>query len=542
MPYPASYFNTPNQPAYKPGSQMWGGFGPPQGMPGYSPTQMSGFLNAGGTPTFSNEWTAHMLRPRDIKPRIQPQFNGVTPQQSMMARNGFRASLGMGPVQPRQQPMSPMQQPGPMQQQGPNMRQLSAPSGGVTPAQAMGQQQPLPPFAASDSQYSGVAQTPEGGRQWTPQEAAQMAAMERQQRNMKLRDQNLPRWQGNVDEINRQADVMERNQLPDVNAPGYSPPDWKDHYADIPGSLWGQYRDRFNAIERNRPPAPEPAKWSHNYQAELAQADPNFDVNNPQSEINKPAYYTNPEGQVVRRQRITPMPRTDTPLTDVEANRMNAVGSSVGEWQAKVDWMKQKYPGYQGEMTPAMAQEYANERQKAALAANERSFAAQKQRDEQASYRREQKLAKRQQQFQYQNPGLFADINPNSAQFYAMMNGADLRNFNSSGGGLDPEQEAALDIKQTEALQDMYDKFIEEGNAAAAEVIRRQLMDRAARMQNTNVIDGKDPRNKPPVPPAPMTPPASPVTPAQVMQQPPGTPINPYAPFKWRGPTRPANR
>lgn len=619
MPNPIN-FNMPNQPPIKPGSMMYGGFTPPYQMPGYSPTDMSGFLNAGGSPTFSNAWTAHMLRPQDIKPRVQQQFNGVTPQQMMSARNGFRASLGMGPVQ--QRPLTPpvMGNPagGPMQPAGPNLHPVekppitpvpmpgrAAPIGNYTPAAYQSQpqfepsqqglntfksvmgggqmpagpggrlpseymmgggQMSLPPegparmippadntghnessvpyreqagsaaggspwttrfsvpetftryptsmkpVGANESilpnnEYSPSLPSPNGtNRQWTPSEIAQMQSMERQHQNMKLRDQNLPRWQGNVSEINRQADVMERRQLPDVNDPNWKPNDWKDNMADIPGSMWGQYRDRFNAINRNRqqPQTPQeamlsatptPAKWTHNYQSELAQADPNFDVNNPQSEINKPAYYPNAEGQVVRRQRITPMPRTDTPLTDVEANRMNAVGSSIGEWNAKVEFMKRKYPGYEGDMTPEMSQAYADERQAKAMDRNARAWDAQRRHNAVVDQRRERKLQQRMQNFQYQNPELFSNMNPNAVQFLGMANGANLNRFTPNG--LTPQEQF-----QQQMMQQQLD--IQRAGLTDDPVLKEKLigggMDYGMPYggnQPVNVLDGSSPAVNP---------------------------------------------
>lgn len=547
MPNPVN-FNMPNQPPIKPGSMMYGGFTPPYRMPGYSPTEMSGFLNAGGSPTFSNAWTAHMLRPQDIKPRVQPQFNGVTPQQMMSARNGFRSSLGMGPVQ--QKPMTPpvMGNPagGPMQPAGPNLHQIekppitpvplpgrAAPIGNYTPAAYQpqpqftpsqqglntfksvmgGGQMPAGPGGRLPSEYmlgSGQGSQPQMGessfanrRTWTPAETAMMNHMNQQQDAQQQKEwyqYKNPNWRydSNVDELNRQADVKERTQLPDATDPNWKPNDWKDNMADIPGSMWGEMRNRFNAINRNRQQSQTPQETMlsqvptsgqfPNYAQRLWEANPEIAGN-----LHDPTYMSD--------NRITPTPRAARgadgvlragTLTPTEAAQMRAVGSSAGDWNAKADWMRSK--GYSGNMTPAQSQEYANERQKVALERNAKAWDVEHLRNTVADQRRERKLNQRMQNFQYQNPGLFANINPNSAQFYAMMNGADLRQFNE--GGVTPLQERQL------ALQE---RGMNYQAAAATEdpVLQERLLNAAqggggmGTPQNATVFDGNPYRSPP---------------------------------------------
>lgn len=327
-------------------------------------------------------------------------------------------------------------------------------------------------------------------RTWTPQEAAQMAMMNRQQDAQQQKEWyqwKNPNWRydPNVDEINRQADVMERRQLPDVNDPNWKPNDWKDNLTDIPGSMWGQYRDRFNAIEKNRQAAPPqqetmlsqvPSGQFPNYAEQLKQANPTMAEN-----INNPTYMGD--------NRITPMPRAGN-LTPQEAAQMRAVGSSIGEWNAKADWMRSK--GYEGQMTPAQSQEYTNMRQAAQLERNAKAFDVEQQRNAVADIRRQRKLANREQNFRYNNPELFANVNPNAAQFLGMLSGAPLRQF-SPDGQMTPRDNLAFNLQYRNQLLDQLQMYTEAGDAEGANAVRQQIQGIDSSMQNATVFDGTTP-------------------------------------------------
>lgn len=527
MPFPNnnSYGNPFSFGGYSPsgfgGSRPFGGqfqtlFYQPQQRPKI-PVPVAGGVGAG----MGQSVNAAGMPPVNRIPKVAAGYMSVPPEPvakplGSFPQNGGTFSASISPLS--QQQMRQFQQPGSISiPQSPQM------ASGMQPGENRPNPGMRPPvnrigdFGGSHPSAYGVAppaslpvaDSPEvpGIRPLAPDESAQLAAMERQHQNMKLGDQNLPRWQGNAAEINRQAGVMERTQLPE-NPTGITP---QQAFMQIPGNPYSAMQDRFTRISANPSPnvipanaysgmtasAPSPSGSMPNYAQRLAQADPNFDVNNPNSEINKPAYYTDwtrpPGQQVVKRQSITPLPRAGEGqgLTPEEASRMNAAGSSIGEWMAKSDWMKGK--GYEGAMTPAMSQEYA---------ASRREIRAQQAADMEAVRQRDRQqaadVAKRradmaQQTFRIRNPGLFADINPNAAQFYATLAGAPFRQFNPYQGGLSPLDQTRATMAYRGQLAEQQAAAREAGDTASFEAIGRQIQGIDAQLQGQFLIDGTAP-------------------------------------------------
>jgi len=278
-------------------------------------------------------------------------------------------------------------------------------------------------------------------------------SMEQQQRNFGLRDLNQARWQPNVDELNRQADVVQNTMPPDVNDPSFQPITPQQAFLQIPGNNYAQMRDRFNRIAANRPPteppmtAQQPTSTMPNYAQRYAAAEAENIAKNPEYtpvDANGPAYRIE-NGQVVPRGSITPLPRVGGQLTPEEFRRMQAVGSSVGEWEKKSQWLKQKYPGYTGEMTPEQAQAYTAEQQKLRLDRNDMIHQNKMNRIAQAEQIRNAKSKQAGQLYQRNNPQLFTTPDFTAAQLQYGLATGNLQGFQNPG--LTPQQAMAAQLQ-----------------------------------------------------------------------------------------------
>ena len=301
-------------------------------------------------------------------------------------------------------------------------------------------------------------------------------SMEQQQRNFQYKDQNLPRYQGNVDEINRQADVMQNTQLPDVNDPHFRGISAQEAYTQIPNNPYSIMRDRFSRIAAKQPPKAPPMTASQatstmpNYGQRYADAEQaNIQGNSGYTpvDVNAPAYSI-VKGEITPRGSITPMPRKEG-LTPQEAMRMQAVGSSIGEWKAKSDWLSKN--GYQSMSDDGAAQKYAAEQQQKRFARNDQEAMA-KQRDNMAlDVDRQWRMRRRDQNLRYNNPFLYNTPDFTAAQLAYGMAGGDLKMFQQPG--LTPQQaiDAQLRVRQ-QGLQQAQTQAALGMNAEAEQTIR----------------------------------------------------------------------
>lgn len=291
-------------------------------------------------------------------------------------------------------------------------------------------------------------------RTWTPQEKAQYDWLERRQGMM---DRN-PNFRDNLaGSMERDRAIVEKGMVPDVNDPNFHGITPQQAFQQIPGNAYNVMRDRFNAMKANRSPnvqdqsamdgmtASQATSTMPNYQQRLAQAEQQSVQNRPQYrpvDVGGPAYRLNEEMKVVANPRITPMPNSSGELTPQEAARMQAVGSSVGDWKAKSDWMAKNGIN---EYTPEVAQRYTAEQQQKRLKQNDSAHLQKMARIGQADQIREAKARQSGQLFRRFNPELFETPDLTAAQLYSSLAGGNLQQFQQTG--LSPQQQAALDLQ-----------------------------------------------------------------------------------------------
>lgn len=376
------------------------------------------------------------------EPGFQPGFLSIPPEPT---RPTMPPSL---PGRPQMNNVYGVDGPGPGDNSpvGDDVRQRVYGGGqtgqGLTPQQIQQRTNMGGPAVGASSSF---ANTP--ARQWTPLEQATMNRFEADQAMNQLQDAN-PNYRDNLaGSMERDRGIIERGMVPDVNDPNFRGITPQQAFQQIPGNPFNVMGNRFSAINANRSPnvqdqsamdgmtASQTTTTMPKYSDRYAAAEAENLQKNPEYvpvDANGPAYRIE-NGQVTHRGSITPMPRAGGQLTPEEFRRMQAVGSSVGEWMKKSQWLSQKYPNHTGEMTPEQAQAYTAEQQQKRLAQNDMIHQNKMKRIGQAEQIREAKSRQAGQLFQRNNPGLFSDMNLTAAQLAYGLAGGDLRQFQQAG-------------------------------------------------------------------------------------------------------------
>ena len=399
------------------------------------------------------------------QPGVNPSLPGVRPPQ-LRVPNGSYSPYG-------NQMLRPLGPPVPNGGVG-GMRGGAASQGGVVmPAQGIrvGYGPAMPPSMPTNGNAPSRGLLMGNVPQQTPQPPAapaqpphpQIAMMNRQHENMKLGDQNLPQWQDNVSELNRQAQVMENTQIPE-RPTGITP---QQAFMQIPGNYLTGYQNRFNAIEANRPVAPPAATQT---------------IPGPADRLNQlHGTSLNPNDIKIE----TPKMVANATLDPRQSAEMQALGNSPAEWEAKAKWLAAN--GFQS-MTPEASQKYADMKHGQRMQLNDRMNAVRARDDAMNNYYNQQKIRRRQQAFQMQNPGLFSNINPVAAQLAYGLGTGQLRQFNESG--ITPAQALAAGIQNRNASIAEANQWNELGMPSRAEqALQGANLPPPVGMQSTTVIE-----------------------------------------------------
>lgn len=355
------------------------------------PSGMNGYLQGQGVKPFTNQWTAQMLRPKDIRPEVQSEPL-VSQNQMGSLRNGLRGSVGIPPVnQPAPRMMFPREL----------MQRISSPVSG-------GQMTPVSAVQTSAPVHGGMS----------PAHAAQIAAMNQQQEALRQKAaayQGNQSYQGAVDANNAQAQAMEFGR-PGQFTPGVTA---QQQFNGNPSSMASHYGQRFDAMVQNRPDAQETGNVP-TYQERLADA-----------------------GIPMARPYETPAASSDAVLTPQDRAAMKVLGNSPNDWEARKTWLAKN--GFT-QFTPEAAMKWGAERQQQSFAKRDMMENARRFQDQITKDRMQARAERNQLGYKIQNPELYADgMQYLPSQLMSNLYGS-RQQFSQEG--LSPAQAAQLSLQQ----------------------------------------------------------------------------------------------